>query len=342
MASLKRRHDDSSYVPQLSEYSLRKEPMPSARNVSTLSTDISNNYTTAAEEDRVHSPNSVMETHGMFNPPRESKRTLSFASKRDREASYSEDNDPDSEKRVTIWNWREQRKLSGNSAPFKKNLRDYIRKHPDWEQYVGQDKDPVTNKKLPPKKMKAPAPADPEHPWYTTGGVPPSPTARESAPNTSSYGTRSSRLQESESRTQEPKSSREQVPEQVSTTNLELFQPFSVIMEDPSELLKRRAAEVAARIQSMAAEASGEDSSAPEVEDALQTTRREEEEFAAAFAAASVKVAAERAEKQAADQKAAEEALAERLTSHSEVQGGVVSSSMARILARKKKFRTAA
>jgi hypothetical protein len=53
----------------------------------------------------------------------------------------SYDDDEMAEKRVTIWNWREQRKLSGNSAPFKKNLQDYLRKHPDWEEYVGQDKD---------------------------------------------------------------------------------------------------------------------------------------------------------------------------------------------------------
>jgi len=45
------------------------------------------------------------------------------------------------EQRVTIWNKREQRKLSGNSAPFRKNLQEYIRKHPDWEVYCGQDKD---------------------------------------------------------------------------------------------------------------------------------------------------------------------------------------------------------
>merc|ERR1711959_529268 len=58
------------------------------------------------------------------------------------------------EKRVTIWNWREQRKLSGNSAPFKKNLHEYLRKHPDWEEYVGQDKDESGKKTNAPKKRK--------------------------------------------------------------------------------------------------------------------------------------------------------------------------------------------
>ena len=37
----------------------------------------------------------------------------------------------ESEKRVTIWNWKEKRKLSGNSAPFKRNLQKYLKRHPD-------------------------------------------------------------------------------------------------------------------------------------------------------------------------------------------------------------------
>merc|ERR1719393_1168497 len=63
-------------------------------------------------------------------------------------------NDDMAEKRVTIWNWREQRKLSGNSAPFKKNLQEYLRKHPDWEEYVGQDKDENGKKNFQPKKRR--------------------------------------------------------------------------------------------------------------------------------------------------------------------------------------------
>jgi hypothetical protein len=64
------------------------------------------------------------------------------------------EDDEDAEKRVTIWNWREQRKLSGNSAPFKKNLQEYLRKHPDWEEYVGQDKDENGKKNFAPKKRR--------------------------------------------------------------------------------------------------------------------------------------------------------------------------------------------
>merc|ERR1712139_391909 len=63
-------------------------------------------------------------------------------------------NDDMAEKRVTIWNWREQRKLSGNSAPFKKNLQEYLRKHPDWEEYIGQDKDENGKKSFVPKKRR--------------------------------------------------------------------------------------------------------------------------------------------------------------------------------------------
>merc|ERR1719409_771150 len=64
------------------------------------------------------------------------------------------EDDEDAEKRVTIWNWREQRKLSGNSAPFKKNLQEYLRKHPDWEEYIGQDKDENGKKNFAPKKRR--------------------------------------------------------------------------------------------------------------------------------------------------------------------------------------------
>lgn len=61
----------------------------------------------------------------------------------------------ESEKRVTIWNWKEKRKLSGNSAPFKRNLQRYLKKHPDWQEYTGQDMD--ANGKRPNKKRRTQA-----------------------------------------------------------------------------------------------------------------------------------------------------------------------------------------
>jgi hypothetical protein len=337
MAGLKRRHEESTYSAPQSQ--LRQE---GHRNVGNLS--INNNYNT--EEDRVHSPNSIMETHSVFMPPtRESKRALSFASK----TRHDAENDPDAEKRVTIWNWREQRKLSGNSAPFKKNLKDYIRKHPDWEEYVGQDKDAITGKKLSPKKMKPPAPQDPDHPWYTmqrTGVVTPTSPAAQPASSqpahTSSYGTRSTqpRLHESESMHQRTSPKAHQAP-QVAETNLvnpELSQPMQINLESPAVVAQRRSIEMAARLQALASEVS-EVPSNDESQNKHAEVEAEKAAAALAWKAASDEVARLKVEKEAAQRKLAEEAQSQRQSAHAEIQCQVVSSAMARIEAFRNKRR---
>lgn len=106
--------------------------------------DSATGHRTRRESERIASPKCALNVHPMFTPP----------AKKGREQHHKEDHDPMGEKRVTIWNWREKRKLSGNSAPFKKNLHEYLRKHPDWEQYVGQDKDENGKKSMQPKKRR--------------------------------------------------------------------------------------------------------------------------------------------------------------------------------------------
>eukprot|EP00301_Raphidiophrys_heterophryoidea_P006258 c12541_g1_i2.p1 GENE.c12541_g1_i2~~c12541_g1_i2.p1 ORF type:complete len:204 (-),score=46.73 c12541_g1_i2:32-604(-) len=49
--------------------------------------------------------------------------------------------DCDPNKRITIWNKAERRKVSGNAAPKSKNLRSYLDSNPHCEVFVDQDRD---------------------------------------------------------------------------------------------------------------------------------------------------------------------------------------------------------
>merc|ERR1712093_699144 len=327
MAShMKRRHDDSTGTPALSEYHLRKESSYASRNASHPSQD-----STGSADDRVNSPKNVLDTFRMYSSsprehrePRESrdhsKRSLSFASKhKDEENDWEQDED--AEKRVTIWNWREQRKLSGNSAPFKKNLKEYIRKHPDWEEYVGQDKD-VNGKKLSPKKMKPPAPMHPDHPSLN------SPPA---SPCKSAYGTRSSRS-ERDSHSSSSKSNATPT-EFVAPAFLfapDLDKPMPIKLESPDVVAKRRALEVATRLHEMTCDEESEG-------DAPKLPANEQECAAAAWQAASEAVARANAEREAAERKAAEESEMTRRSEHSKEQLLIADTALARIQAFKRR-----
>lgn len=329
-SSLKRRHDESAYsVAPLSEYQTGQQPQLSTKSDALAISD----------EDRVNSPHNLLEAHRMFTlPVRESKRTLSFAKPQD----SSHDHGEDAEKRVTIWNWREQRKLSGNSAPFKKNLQEYIRKHPDWEEYVGQDKDTMTGKKLSSKKMIPPAPRDANHPYYhmakqlNQSGMPPWPVAALAPAPQTSYGTRSSH-----SRARDVCSPREvsQHLPQAHITPANQNTPINVVLESPAAVAMRRSVEMAARRKAMQAEVeSALTEGEKNTERARQEARRAEEAARdAAWKAATAAVAQQQEEKLAARRKVEQESLQSRQSSHAEQQDQVVGLAMSRILAFKKR-----
>merc|ERR1712093_194352 len=85
--------------------------------------------------------------------PRKPRRTLkpsmNYNASSDEDAAIALEeraiiiSDEDEEtRRVTVWNPKTGKKLSGNAGVFKKNLSKYLRTHPDWVVWTGQDKSP--------------------------------------------------------------------------------------------------------------------------------------------------------------------------------------------------------
>ena len=60
----------------------------------------------------------------------------------------SAEDDDDETRRVTVWNPKTGKKLSGNAGVFKRNLARYLRTHPDWIVWSGQDKEAFRKKRF--------------------------------------------------------------------------------------------------------------------------------------------------------------------------------------------------
>lgn len=302
--SMKRQHAESGHMAALSDYRGRK----------TESSTTSQDACGSPVEDRVHSPKNVLDlnSHVFGTAPRDRQRALSFHHKREK---HDWEHDEDAEKRVTIWNWRDQRKLSGNSAPFKKNLKEYIRKHPDWEEYVGQDKD-SNGKKLSQKKAKAPE---------MEMSPPASPRVRNS---TGAYGTRSAN-------TSRPGKAKQQWLEMNEASRAsELNKPMPLILESNTEVARRRAQEVAARRKTLADAAEQTQSAEPE---ASVGAGDQQQQAAEAWQRAVEAVSKARIEKAAAARKLAEDLVTARRSEHAVMQCSVAEAAFSRMQASKRR-----
>jgi len=77
-----------------------------------------------------------------------------------------------SEPRIIIWNRTERRKISGNASPLKKNIVEYLKRHPDWEVYNGQVKLEFLLHLVPPSHRKQDHHSD-DHCFNTPDALPP-------------------------------------------------------------------------------------------------------------------------------------------------------------------------
>jgi len=61
--------------------------------------------------------------------------------------AFGQADEDDENRRVTVWNPKTGKKLSGNAGVFKRNLARYLRTHPDWIVWTGQDKEAFRRKR---------------------------------------------------------------------------------------------------------------------------------------------------------------------------------------------------
>lgn len=250
---------------------------------------------------RVASPKTVLDAPRMFASGRNSPSTP----KADKTSNDDEDN---AEKRVTIWNWREKRKLSGNSAPFKKNLHEYLRKHPDWEEYRGQDKD-MNGKKLTPKKRRE------QNNNNTSTPTTPVPVTPTKAPM--------------------PDSNPQQLPP------VELSEPVAIYVLSEEDLANRRASEMAARRRLIEEEEAKMRRAEQEAErkrqaEAMELVRLREAQRAAAWRAAQAEAQRIQAEREVCRQKAEQQEQLKQRQLDEQTQQAAISHALSRFSSWKK------
>lgn len=317
----------------------------------------SGSFFPAEDDDRVNSPKNVLDTHlNVFaSPPVLHGRRRSVTNNPycpPPKQHHDIEEDDDAEKRVTIWNWREKRKLSGNSAPFKKNLQDYLRKHPDWEAYCGQDKDTITGRKKPtPKKLRREfdeddtPPCSPRtHKGRSLFQSPPEVPQHQHHTRRASLAAQALKPPPPPPPPPEEEETEEDEEEYYDGPSLPVGdESLPIIVMSTEAAAHRRSLEMAARRWECAA---GETAAHKAEEEAAQkaaaaeaeAARKEEVARAAAWKAAQAVVAEERQKKEAERLKQEAAAAQKRRETHEVLQQSVVNSATSRILAFRKRM----